>query len=77
MCPRPYLQRPNPEGYLTVKEIVHVTQFSSGTVYSWLKDGFLPFTRGVKKEYLVRRKDLNKFLTKYYGVDDQESVEGN
>lgn len=77
MCPRAYLQRPNPEGYLTVKEIVHLTRFSSGTVYSWLKDELLPSTRGIKGEYLVRRKDLNRFLTKYYGMDDQESVEGN
>ena len=72
MCPRRYMQRPNPEGYLTVKEIVNLTQFSAGTVYSWFKDELLPFSRGVKQEYLVRLKDLKKFLRKYYGLDLDE-----
>lgn len=79
MCPRQYLRRPNPEGYLTVKEIVNLTQFSAGTVYSWFKDEFLPSTRGLKGEYLVRLKDLKKFLKKYYGMNlnDQEIFEGH
>ena len=72
MCPRRYLQRPNPEGYLTVKEIVNLTEFSTGTIYSWFKDKLLPFSRGVKREYLVRLKDLKKFLKKYYELDLDE-----
>jgi hypothetical protein len=61
---------------MNVKEIGNLTNFSSGTIYSWFKDELLPFSRGVKQEYLVRRKDLNKFLRKYYGIDlyDEDSV---
>jgi len=72
MCPRRYLQRPNPQGYLTVKEIINLTEFSRGTIYSWFKDELLPFSRGVKHEYLVRLKDLKKFLRKHYGMDLDE-----
>jgi excisionase family DNA binding protein len=66
---RKYLQRPNPEGYLTVKEMAEITGFSTGTIYGWFRQELLPFIRGIKAEYLVRRRDLRKFLRKYYGVD--------
>jgi len=72
MCPRRYLQRPNPQGYLTVKEIINLTEFSPGTIYSWFKDELLPFSRGVKHEYLVRLQDLKKFLRKFYEMDLDE-----
>jgi excisionase family DNA binding protein len=66
MGARRYLKRPNPEGYLTTKEVADITGFSSGTVYAWLKQNLLPSIRGLKGEYLTRRRDLDKFLQKYY-----------
>ena len=72
MCPRQYLQRPNPQGYLTVKEIINLTEFSPGTIYSWFKGELLPFSRGVKHEYLVLLQDLKKFLRKFYEMDLDE-----
>lgn len=66
MSSRRYLKKPNPEGYLNTKEVANMTGFSTGTVYNWFKAELLPFTRGVKREYLCRRKDLDKFLRKYY-----------
>jgi len=74
MGARRYLKRPNPEGYITTKEIAEITGFSTGTVYNWLKQELLPSKRGLKDEYLTRRKDLDKFLRKYYEttLDDLE-----
>jgi len=66
MGARRYRKKPNLEGYLTTKEIVDITGFSSGTVYSWFKEDLLPYRKGFRKEYLTRRKHLDKFLRKYY-----------
>ena len=66
MGARRYLKRPNPEGYLNTSEVAHITGFSTGTVYNWLKQELLPSIRGLKGEYLTRRRDLDKFLRKYY-----------
>ena len=62
MCPRPYLQRPVPEGYLDVKGIIGLTGFSTGTIYSWFKEELLPYTKSAGGEYLVQCEDLKKFL---------------
>ena len=66
MGARRYIKKPNPEGYLSTKEIVDITGFSSGTVYSWFKGELLPYRRGFKGEYLTNRRHLDKFLRKYY-----------
>ena len=66
MGARRYIRKPNPAGYLSTGEVAYITGFSTGTVYSWLKQELLPSIRGRKGEYLTRRKDLDKFLRNYY-----------
>ena len=65
--PRAYLRRENPEGYITVAEISALTGLHPNTIYrTWIDRELLPVTRGVRGEYLARRKDAARVFRKYY-----------
>ena len=54
------------EQYYTIEEVTKMLKVAYLTVYRWIQDGKLvAFKAG--KQYLVKREDLDSFITSYKG----------
>jgi len=67
--------KPDPDEWLTVKEIAEELRLTPATIRSWISTGALKARRAGQRKWLVRRSEIDRTLARYESEDREGPID--
>ncbi len=67
--------QPDPDEWLTVKEIAEELRLTPATIRSWISSGTLKARRAGQRKWLVKRSEIDRTLARYESEDREGTID--